>query len=113
MDFRDLGDIAAKNSLAFTVTLTLTVENPRDLWSAAADRAMAAPGMVLSDVLDTIGPREDPAISECLSMLTAPKAIPGCTLEDFEIRSGGISAQVVHLLPIQEQGSPLLPAANG
>ncbi|NWN13548.1 hypothetical protein GY655_27760, partial [Escherichia coli] len=41
----------------YTVTLTLTVEDARVLWAAAADRALAAPGTTLADVLDTIGPR--------------------------------------------------------
>lgn len=112
MDFRDLRHIAANSADAFVVTLTLTVEDARALWSAAADRALAAPGMTITDVLDTIGPREDPSIADCISMLTAPSGIAGCTLEGFEVRAEEPS-QVIHLLPVQERGAPLLPAANG
>jgi hypothetical protein len=60
---------------SFTVALTLTVADARALWSAAADRALAAPGMTLADVLDTIGPREDPSIADCIALLTGPAAI--------------------------------------
>ncbi|WP_213982632.1 hypothetical protein [Sphingomonas sp. dw_22] len=94
------------------VTLALTVEDARALWSAAADRALSAPGMTIADVLDTIGPREDPSIAECISMLTAPAGIAGCALEGFEVREE-VPGQVIHLLPVQERGTPLLPAANG
>jgi hypothetical protein len=113
MDFRDLRQTPATTGSAFMVTLTLTVEDVRALWGAAADRALAAPGMTVADVLDTIGPREDPAIAECLSMLTAPAGIAGCALDTFEVRAHPVPGQVVHLLPVQEHGAPLLPAANG
>ena len=113
MDSSDLRHIPQRTASAFTVTLTLTLEDSRALWSAAADRALAAPGMTIADVLDTIGPREDPAIAECIAMLTAPAGIAGCTLEDFEVREGPMPGQVIHLLPIQERGAPLLPAATG
>jgi hypothetical protein len=113
MDFRDLRHVPANTAPAFTVTLTLTVEDVRALWSAAADRALASPGMTIADVLDTIGPREDPAISECISMLTAPAGIAGCALEAFDVREEPVQGQVIHLLPVQERGAPLLPAANG
>ena len=113
MDFRDLRHKPANTDSTFMVTLTLTVEDVKALWSAAADRALAAPGMTIADVLDTIGPREDPAIAECLSMLTAPTRIPGCALEAFEVRGEQAPGQVIHLLPVQERGAPLLPAANG
>lgn len=113
MDSRDLRHKLASANSTFMVTLTLTVEDAKALWSAAADRALAAPGMTIADVLDTIGPREDPAIAECISMLTAPAAIPGCALEAFEVRADPVPGQVIHLLPVQECGAPLLPAMNG
>lgn len=112
MDFRDLRHISANSAEAFVVTLTLTVEDTQALWSAAADRALAAPGMTIADVLDTLGPREDPSIADCISMLTAPAGIAGCALEAFEVREE-VPGQVIHLLPVQERAAPLLPAANG
>ena len=85
---------------SFTVSLTLTVEDARALWAAAADRALAAPGMTLSDVLDTIGPREDPSIADCIAMITSPGAIAGCTLESFEVVESAMElapAQIIQL----------------
>jgi hypothetical protein len=70
---------------SFTVSLTLTVDDARALWAAAADRALAAPGMGLADVLDTIGPREDPSIADCIAMLTSPTAIAGCALDSYDV----------------------------
>jgi hypothetical protein len=113
MNSRDLRHIPANSAPAFMVTLTLTVEDVRALWSAAADRALASPGMTIADVLDTIGPREDPSIAECISMLTTPAGIAGCALESFEVREEPLPGQVIHLLPVQERAAPLLPAANG
>lgn len=113
MDFRDLRHTSVKAGSAFTVTLTLTVEDARALWSAAADRALASPGMTIADVLDTIGPREDPSIADCIAMLTAPAAISGCALEGFEVSEEPVPGQVIHLLPLHERAAPLLPAANG
>ncbi|MDG2534031.1 hypothetical protein P6144_10265 [Sphingomonas sp. HITSZ_GF] len=85
---------------SYTVSLTLSVADVRALWSAAADRALAAPGMTLADVLDTIGPREDPSIVDCIAMLTSPAAIAGCALESFEVAeadAGLAPAQIIQL----------------
>lgn len=71
----------------FQVTLTLSVEDVEALWAAAATRGMQGPGATVADVLDTIGPREDPSIADCIAMLTAPSAVAGCALEDFEVEA--------------------------
>ena len=86
MNLRDVSSASASTGTAFTVTLTLNVEDAQALWSAAADKALQA-GMALADVLDTIGPREDPAIADCIAMLTAPAAVAGCVLDDFEVEA--------------------------
>lgn len=98
-------------SASYTVTLSLTVEDARALWAAAAERALAAPGMTLADVLDTIGPREDPSIAECIAMLTAPAALPGCALESYDVIEAdmGMAAAQIIQLPTQ----PVLRAAHG
>lgn len=101
-------------SASFTVTLTLKVSDAERLWVAAAERALASPGMTLSDVLDTIGPREDPSIADCLAMLTAPAELPGCLLDDFTVRDAPIPAGApAQLVPMPERPLALLPAANG
>jgi hypothetical protein len=91
---------SAEVTTSFTVSLSLNVEDVRALWAAAAERALAAPGMTLADVLDTIGPREDPSIADCIAMLTAPAALPGCTLEGFDVAAdmaGLAPAQIIQL----------------
>jgi hypothetical protein len=69
----------------FKLTISLSVADAARLWSAAAERGLAAPGATLDDVLDVIGPREDPAIAECLAMLAAPAAVAGCLLDGFDV----------------------------
>jgi hypothetical protein len=112
MGFRD--QASSNTPASFTVTLSLAVEDAERLWAAAAERALASPGMTLTDVLDTIGPREDPSIADCIAMLTAPAAVPGCALDGFAVREAptavGGSAQLVQM---PDRGLTLLPAANG
>jgi hypothetical protein len=98
-------------SATYTVTLSLTVEDARALWAAAAERALAAPGMTLADVLDTIGPREDPAIAECIAMLTAPAALPGCALDAYDVVDTDMSMMPAKIIQLPTQ--PLLRAAHG
>lgn len=45
----------------------------------------AVTGMDAAALIDVLGPREDPAVTECITMLTAPQAIPGCSIPDFWI----------------------------
>lgn len=97
-------------SATFTVSLTLTVEDARALWSAAADRGLAAPGMTLADVLDTIGPREDPSIADCIAMLASPGAIAGCALESFEVVESDVGPMAAQIIQLPTQ--PVLRAAH-
>jgi hypothetical protein len=71
----------------YRINVTVAVNDIAQLWSAAAARAMTAPGMRIEDVLDTIGPREAPSVRDCLAMLAVPGAIPGCRVDDFWIDS--------------------------
>ena len=71
----------------FRVTLSLAVADMAALWSAAAARAMHAPGMTLEDVFDTLGPREAPDVAACISLLALPVALPGCRIDDLRIDS--------------------------
>lgn len=67
------------------VTLAFSIHDREALWEAAAKKGLAAPGMRLTDVIDVIGPREDPAIAECIAMLAPPATMAGCTLDRFDI----------------------------
>jgi hypothetical protein len=67
------------------ITVALTARDTDALWNAAALRGMSAAGSRLIDVIDVIGPREDPSILECVAMLAQPGLMPGCDLEDFDV----------------------------
>lgn len=69
----------------YRVNLTLAVVDPQALWAAAAAKLLSAPDMILSDVIDVIGPREDPSITDCIAMLAKPATLAGCLLDDFWI----------------------------
>lgn len=69
----------------YRVNFTLAVSDVHALWAAAAARLLEAPGMTPDDVVEMIGPREDPAISDCIATLAKPDAMAGCLLDDFWI----------------------------
>ena len=69
----------------YRISLTLAVSDGRALWTAAAARLLAAPGMTLDDVVEVIGPCEDPSISDCIATVLKPADVPGCLLDDFWI----------------------------
>ena len=112
MNFRD--QVSLDMSPSFTVTLTLKVDDAERLWAAAAERALASPGMTIADVLDTLGPREDPSIPDCIAMLTAPVDVPGCLLDGFAVREAPTPVSLcAQLVQMPERPMALLPAANG
>ncbi|MHA6721094.1 hypothetical protein ACX40Y_16805 [Sphingomonas sp. RS6] len=111
MDFREFGPGISGES--YTVSLSLTVENASALWCAAAERALTAPGMTLADVLDTIGPREDPDIAECIAMLVVPTTVAGCGLDQVTVREmAQPAAAPVQLLPIGCDGAAMVASAR-
>lgn len=67
------------------VTLVISVSDREALWDTAAVKGLSAPGMRLADLMDVIGPREDPAIAECIALLTQPSWMAGCELEGFDV----------------------------
>lgn len=67
------------------VTLAFTVRDREILWDAAAAVGLSAPGASLSDVIDVIGPREDPSVADCIAMLARPAAMPGCELGGYGV----------------------------
>lgn len=69
----------------YRIELRVSVTDARSLWAAAAAKALAIGLMTMEDVQDTLGPREDPSIADCLSLLAEPAALPGCGLEDFTV----------------------------
>lgn len=80
---RDFGDTPE----TVQVTLAFSIHDREALWEAAAKKGLAAPGMRLADVIDVIGPREDPALAECVAMLAPPASMAGCTLDRFDIEA--------------------------
>lgn len=60
------------------VSFDVVVSDPAALWHAAARVALRQAGRTIADVEDVLGPIEDPALADCLAMLTAPDALPGC-----------------------------------
>ena len=65
----------------FRVGMDIHIDNPVSLWSLASERLMADAGMTEDDLLDTLGPREDPDLASCLTLLLDPARWPGCTVQ--------------------------------
>jgi hypothetical protein len=87
-----------RGQLAYRIELSLTVADASALWSAALDRALAQPGAAYDDAIEVLGPSEDPDLSACLAMLTAPAAVAGCSLDDYEV----VPVQVVPQAPAND-----------
>jgi len=76
-------DLQPRPQPDYRINLTIAVVDPQALWTAAAAKLLAAPGITVDDMVDMIGPCEDPSIADCLATLAEPVALPGCILDDF------------------------------
>lgn len=73
----------------YQVTLSLTVDDPTALWTAAATLAMASPGMTMRDVTETLGPVDAPQLDDCLAMLLQPERFVGCAVQSLAVLAVG------------------------
>lgn len=69
----------------YQLTLSLAVDDPTALWTAAATLAMASPGMTMRDVNETLGPVDAPQLDDCLAMLLQPERFAGCALQSLAV----------------------------
>ncbi|WP_010185062.1 hypothetical protein [Sphingomonas sp. PAMC 26605] len=69
----------------YRIHWTLAVTDAAALWGSAFEKGLQSPGLDVAALIDVIGPREDPAVAECIAMLAAPQAMPGCSIPDFWI----------------------------
>lgn len=69
----------------YRLELSISVRDARSLWAAAAAKALAIGLMSMEDVEDTLGPVEDPSITDCLALLAEPAPMPGCSLAGFVV----------------------------
>lgn len=84
----------------YRVSLSLTVTDPRALWSTAAACALAAPGMTLDDVVETIGSEHDPDIADCIALLLLSPRITGARIDSFACRRAGKPESVADVTPL-------------
>ncbi len=78
-------DRHAMSQTEYQFSLRLRVDSPGKLWQAAALRCMAKPGMCEDDVIEMIGPSDDPSIADCLMVLALPEHLAGCTRLDVAL----------------------------
>lgn len=69
----------------FQFTLNLRVDSQEALWRAAAKHCRLSSAMPVDDIIDLIGPVEDPSIEECLLVLALPTRIAGCEMLDVRL----------------------------
>ncbi|MDF0541145.1 hypothetical protein PX699_02220 [Sphingobium sp. H39-3-25] len=67
------------SSAKFHFTLQLEVNCPTTLWHAAAIRCLKQGNISVDELIDLIGPLEDPSLSDCVMAMALPDTIPGCT----------------------------------
>jgi hypothetical protein len=67
------------------LSLTLSVDDPGALWNAAMQCCAQGPdGMTLDDIIEMIGPREDPSVEDCIKMLALSSSFSGCAMTDID-----------------------------
>ncbi|HUD91818.1 hypothetical protein [Sphingobium sp.] len=64
----------------FEFSLKLRVECPNALWKAAAHHCLHIFDYSNDDMIDLIGPAEDPSIEDCLMLLALPARMAGCAM---------------------------------
>lgn len=85
MKLQHIGFFEPTANPTFEVVVRISVDHVGALWNAAMTAAVEIHGMDIEDAIDTIGPREDPAIADCIALLAAPSPVSGCTLESFDV----------------------------
>jgi hypothetical protein len=73
-------------STEYEVILKFSVQDVASLWRAAAQRLHDG-GLEADDVDETIGPMDDPIVSDCLATLALPEGLDGCDLVSFDVHS--------------------------
>lgn len=75
-----------RSQLYYDVTIRVAVDDPALLWRRAAAHLLAFAGLDEVALEETIGPREDPAVADCLAVLFGPVTIEGVRYEMFAVR---------------------------
>lgn len=97
----DTGDAHATPHVAGEIQLVLTfsVDDAERLWDAAALRCtQVSDELTLADIIETIGPREDPSLEDCIKILTLAPGLAGCTISSILVRQ----AQARKMMAIAE-----------
>jgi hypothetical protein len=73
------------------IVATVSVSNPLALWEVANNILTGVSDLSVEDVVELIGPREDPAIEACLvSLISSPDRIPGSSLDELLVSPTGV-----------------------
>lgn len=107
----------------YHVTLAISVDDVAALWAAAAEICVRDAGLSADEVDETIGPREDPSIEDCLTILALPTRLAGCEVVDFSLKiaNDALNATAIHandqqpasLACCPERAASLRQAAGG
>lgn len=71
----------------YELTLRITVEDAGLLWRRAAAHLLTYYAASESLIEETIGPREDPDIADCLALLLGPRPLDGAHVEAISLHS--------------------------
>lgn len=67
------------------IAIDLNIQNTDDLWAHVSGRLAANYALTVDEVIETIGPRQDPDLFNCLAMLLDPPTWKGCVVDGFRI----------------------------
>lgn len=81
-------------SVRYDITIRVAVDDPAMLWRTAASHLLTFDGVDEAALDETIGPREDPCVENCLSAIFGPAHMPGVRTDIFGVRPAADHARV-------------------
>lgn len=107
----DVGSEFTQDIADFQITFTVSVQNADALWRAALWRhEQISEYLTQDDMVESIGPREDPCVEDCLTTMALSFALDGCSINDIEVQFS--EPLVIRHAPAQTMPSAALPTAN-
>lgn len=69
----------------YELTIRITVDDAGLLWRMAAAHLLTYYAASEESIEETIGPREDPGITDCLTLLLGPRPLDGAHIEAISL----------------------------
>lgn len=76
-------------SRQYEVKLRFSVQDLGLLWRMAAAHMLSLGDYTGEDVVEMLGPMEDPSVADCIAIMAGPPDLAGCCCEEFSVVGAG------------------------